>query len=128
MRSLTAGLVLILSSVLSTEAHAQRASSQDIPADAYGIFENTNNPTFLKVLLVETKQVSLTLTITLRGRRMANPLTCRSQVLGRITPNMQLILTCKGERVPYKLTYRAPSQSWVVTEEASTPEVYQRRR
>ncbi len=99
-----------------------------IPPEAYGIFENTNDPSFYKVLLVDSKQVSVTITLTINGRRMPNPLTCRSRTLQDITPSMRLDLTCKGERIPYRMTYREPSHTWVVIEDDAAPEVYIRRK
>jgi hypothetical protein len=127
-RAMIAAAAFIIKSLGLPEARTPRTQSGDVPPEAYGIFKNTNDPTFLKVLLVETTRVSVTITVMLRGRPLSNPMTCRSQILGKITPSMQLNLLCRGESIPYKLAFRRSSETWVVTEDASTPAIYSRNR
>lgn len=115
------------SSGRSSDGSPVEPADQDVPADAYGIFENSNNPTFFRVLLVEQDRLTLTTTVVLNGRKMPRPLTCNSSILENIEPSMRLALRCGDEELTFALDYRSSSKSWIVVEDGGTPEVYTRR-
>ena len=102
------------------------AASNALPAEAFGTFEDRNDPTFSRVLLVEATRLVVTTTVMVNGRAAGNPLQCRSQDGVAIAPVISLSLDCDGEQIPYTLTFRADKSDWVVVEDASAPMIFGR--
>lgn len=100
-------------------------SQKDLPPEAYGIFEDLNDPAFQKRVEMTAQAVSLSIGVTLSGAN-GTPLVCRSEVPGGLRKTMQLQLACQGIRIPFKFEYRADEQDWVVHEEDSAPMIFTR--
>jgi hypothetical protein len=105
----------------------QQRSAAGLPVEAYGIFEDRNDPTFQRVLLVEANSVVVTTTVTVGGRPVGNPLQCRSDAGLALGPSLSLDLSCAGERIPFTLEFRADAGDWVVVEDGSAPMMFRRR-
>jgi hypothetical protein len=101
-------------------------STTAMPPEAFGTFEDRNDPTFNRVLLVEAQRVVLTTTVMVGGRATGSPSECASAEGISVTPEMSLSLTCSGEQIAYSLTYRADQQDWIVVEEQSAPMIFTR--
>jgi hypothetical protein len=102
-------------------------SAAGLPVEAYGIFEDRNDPTFQRVLLVEANSVVVTTTVTVGGRPVGNGLQCRSDAGLALAPSLSLDLSCAGERIPFTLEFRADAGDWVVVEDGSAPMMFRRR-
>jgi hypothetical protein len=101
-------------------------STPALPPEAYGIFEDLNDPTFQKRIKITTQEVAFVVGVTLPGASEAT-LVCRSEVRDGIRTTMQLQLPCQGVRIPFRFEYRPDERDWVVREEDSAPMIFTRR-
>jgi hypothetical protein len=119
-------LLIMLASCDSQQEQGAASTATTLPPEAYGTFLESNDPTFRRVLLVEARRVVLTLSVLVRGQDVGAPTQCSSPPLERLVPEMTLTLTCRGEQIPYTLTFRQSSSEWLVVEDGEAPLIFRR--
>jgi hypothetical protein len=103
-------------------------SASGLPPEAFGTFEDTNDPVFEKRLDLGAESVAYFIGVNLPGRPRSAPTVCRAEVTEGLRRVMDLTLNCEGTLIPFRFEYRADREDWVVREEDSAPVVYSRRR
>jgi len=115
-------LVLGLGTTACTEP-----DSGSLPPEAFGAFEDTNDPFFQKRLDLSAQAVTYFISVSLPGVPSGDPTTCRSEVPDGLRPTMELTLDCSGTLIPFRFEYRTDREDWVVQEEDSAPLIFTRR-
>jgi hypothetical protein len=100
-----------------------------LPPEAFGLFEDRNDPFFHKRLTVTATAVAYTVRGRGAGMGAGRPhLVCRGEVPGGVRATMQLDLDCAGTTIPFQFRFRLFQKDWILTEEDTEPMIFTREQ